>query len=99
MTNESQPPPPHPLRSAIQTHHPQIADEIEGAIKTLRKLKEIATFEGNADSSHDLSGRDLANVAMTLALDQLPSRSGSADRQASDATQADPSYGEGHTLH
>jgi serine/threonine protein kinase len=33
---------PDPMRSAIQSHHPHLAEEIEGAIHTLRKLREIA---------------------------------------------------------
>ena len=42
MTREVPPSQPDPVRSAIQSQHPGIADEIEGAIKTLRKLKQIA---------------------------------------------------------
>jgi hypothetical protein len=41
MTGESESRGLVPLREAIQSQHPGIADEIEGAIQTLRKLKEI----------------------------------------------------------
>jgi serine/threonine protein kinase len=36
------------VRSAIQSQHPGIADEIEGAISTLRKLQQIAGPPGSA---------------------------------------------------
>jgi serine/threonine protein kinase len=39
---------PHVVRSAIQSRHPGIADEIHGAIQTLRKLQDIAGLPGNA---------------------------------------------------
>jgi predicted Ser/Thr protein kinase len=44
MTRESEREPnvAAPLRDLIQTHHPGIAQEIEGAIETLRKLQQIA---------------------------------------------------------
>ena len=82
MTSEPQPPAPDPLRSAIQTRHPQIAEEIEGAIKTLRKLKEIATPDGQADSIPDQSEENPATIALTRALEPLPSGSGPGDTQA-----------------
>src|SRR5262245_10461073 len=37
-----QPPPDQTLRQAIQTRHPGIGDEIQGAINTLRKIQQIA---------------------------------------------------------
>ena len=43
MRREPKPPASDASRSEFHTRHPQIADEIEGAIETLRKLKEIAT--------------------------------------------------------
>ena len=50
-----------PLREAIQSQHPGIADEIEGAIKTLRKLKEITGPGGpeplSAEGARTCSGR------------------------------------------
>ena len=42
MTPEGKPQVPDSVRSAIRTHHPGIADDIEGAIRTLHKLKEFA---------------------------------------------------------
>ena len=41
------------LRQAIQTHHPEIGDEIQGAINTLRKIQQIAgpnSPRGSADA-------------------------------------------------
>jgi serine/threonine protein kinase len=90
MTREPQPPAPDPLRSAIQTHHPQIADEIEGAIKTLRKLKELASPDGKAASIPDQIEETPATIAMTKALESLPSRSAAGDTQALAETQAEP---------
>ena len=71
MTPEPQLPPTDHLRSAIQTQHPQIADEIEGAIQTLRKLKEIASPDGKAASIPDQSGEGPATIAMTGAFNPL----------------------------
>ena len=68
MTPEPEPVAPDQLRSAFHTQHPQIADEIEGAIKTLRKLKEFATPDGKAASIPDQSDAALATIAMTGAL-------------------------------
>jgi serine/threonine protein kinase len=94
MTPEPQLPPPDHLRSAIQTQHPQIADEIEGAIKTLRKLKEIASPDGKAASIPDPSGEGLATIAMTGAFNPLASRSVGGDTQALANTQAEPFCGD-----
>src|SRR6478735_9081633 len=93
MTREPHPPAPDPLRSAIKTHHPQIADEIEGAIKTLRKLKEIANPEGNAVALRDQSDESPSTIAMTQALEPLPAQSAAGDSQAYAETQAEPSGG------
>src|SRR5262245_24388481 len=42
MTNEGEPSLPEALQSELRTRHPGIAAEVEGAINTLRKLREIA---------------------------------------------------------
>jgi serine/threonine protein kinase len=42
MTPQDEPDPADPLRQVIQTRHPGIADEIQDAIETLRKLQQIA---------------------------------------------------------
>jgi len=89
MTPEPQPPTPDQSRSAFHTQHPRIADEIEGAINTLRKLMEIATPDGkppaipdpNADANH-------ATIAMTASLEPLSSRTNAGDTQALAVTQA-----------
>ena len=94
MTPEPQPPAPDPVRSEIQTRHPQIADEIEGAIKTLHKLKEIAAPGRQAALSPDQSEEAQATIAMTKALEPLPSRSAAGDTQALAATQAEPAGGD-----
>lgn len=95
MTREPQPPAPDPVRSEFQTRHPQIAEEIEGAIKTLRKLKEIATPGGQSASFRDQSEEARATIALTQALEPLPSRSAAGDTQAIAATQAEPAGGDG----
>ena len=58
MTPEPESPAPDQLRSALHTQHPQIADEIEGAIKTLHKLKEFAASrrESRFDPRPERSG-------------------------------------------
>jgi serine/threonine protein kinase len=42
MTQNGEPHSREVLRSALESHHPGLADEIEGAINTLRKLQELA---------------------------------------------------------
>jgi len=81
------------LRSEFHTRHPQIADEIEGAIRTLHKLKEIATPVRNAASIPDQGEEAPATIAMTKALEPLPSRSAEGDTQALAKTQAEPAGG------
>ncbi len=93
MTPEPQPSAPDYFHREFQTRHPQIADEIEGAIKTLRKLKEIATPDGKAASIPEPSEDAPATVAMTQALAPLPSRSAEGDTQALAKTEAEPSGG------
>jgi hypothetical protein len=67
MTPEPESPAPDQLRSALHSQHPQIADEIEGAIKTLHKLKEFARPDGKAASMPDQSEENRATIAMTSA--------------------------------
>jgi serine/threonine protein kinase len=62
MTAGSDPNVPDAVRSAIQSQHPKIADEIQGAINTLRKLQEIA-----GPSSDDGSAPVEATAAGSLA--------------------------------
>jgi serine/threonine protein kinase len=98
MNSEPQPNAPDPLRSAIQTHHPKIADEIEGAIRTLRKLKEIAKPEGKDEFVPEPSDAVAATIAATHAIDPLPLPAGVNDAQALAATLAEPSAGETPSL-
>lgn len=88
MTQEGQPYVPESVRSAIQSQHPGIADEIEGAINTLRKLKEIAGpgAPGAIPLPADVGDRDLATVALTGS----SSVARDAVRQSIAATQAEP---------
>jgi serine/threonine-protein kinase len=74
----------------MQTKHPQIADEIEGAIKTLRKLKAIASSDEGAAPSVEASEQLHGTIAMTNALDPLPSGSTGNDTQALAVTLAEP---------
>jgi serine/threonine protein kinase len=90
MKPEPMPPAADQSRSAIQTQHPQIADEIEGAIRTLRKLKEFATTDGTAAPIPDQSEDSPATIAMTGALGPLTSRSAEGQTQALASTQAEP---------
>jgi serine/threonine protein kinase len=56
MTQDRKSQVPHAVRSAIQSQHPGIADEIRGAITTLRKLQEIACPpEGATPAGEDVS--------------------------------------------
>jgi serine/threonine protein kinase len=89
MTPEPESPAPEQLRSALHSQHPQIADEIEGAIKTLHKLKQFARPDGKAPSIPDQSEENLATIAMTRAGEPLPSRSAAGDTQALASTQAE----------
>jgi serine/threonine protein kinase len=94
MTPEGQPREPEPLRDAIQTRHPGIADEIDGAINTLRKLKEIARPDAPVLSPLDESQADLATLALTGALQAPPSGSPHGQTRLLAATQAEPSTGQ-----
>jgi serine/threonine protein kinase len=89
MTPEPQSPAPNQLRSALHTQHPQIADEIEGAIKTLHKLKEFARPDEKAVSIPDQNEATEATIAMTSALEPLTSPSAAGDTQALASTQAE----------
>ena len=94
MTPEPGPPLPDQLRSAIQTQHPQISDEIEGAIRTLRKLKEFAAPAGRPASIADQSEDAPATIAMTGAIGPMNSHFAAGDTQALANTQAEPFGGE-----
>ena len=96
MTPEPESPAPDQLRSALHSQHPQIADEIEVAIKTLHKLKEFARPDGKAASIPDQREENRATIAMTSAGEPLTSRSTAGDTQAFAITQAE-SFGGGET--
>jgi serine/threonine protein kinase len=96
MTPEPESPAPDQLRSALHSQHPQIADEIEGAIKTLHKLKDFARPDGKAASIPDQREENRATIAMTSAGEPLTSRSAAGDTQAFAITQAE-SFGGGET--
>jgi serine/threonine protein kinase len=68
MTPEDQPRVPESVRDAIQTHHPGIASEIEGAIKTLHKLKEIAGPGARGAHADDVVDSLQATIAATAAI-------------------------------
>ena len=58
MTQNGEPKPDDPVRSAIQSQHPGIGDEIEDAIRTLLKLRRIALRQSDlryTSSTCDLS--------------------------------------------
>jgi serine/threonine protein kinase len=89
MTPEPQPLAPEEARSVLRTQHPQIADEIDGAIRTLHKLKEFAAPEGKSVSSPDQGEADLATMQITGALQPSTSQTAAGDAHAFAATQAE----------
>jgi serine/threonine protein kinase len=93
MTPDGQLPVPESVRSAIQTHHPGIATEIEGAIKTLHKLKEIAGPGGAQARRADSSESDQATLGATARLTALPP--GEAGMESVVRTEFDPASGRG----
>jgi serine/threonine protein kinase len=90
MTPEPQSPAPEQLRSALRTQHPQIADEIEGAIKTLHKLREFAAPDGKSIPIPDQSDAALATMRMTGVLNPSTAQSAAGNTQALADTQAEP---------
>jgi serine/threonine protein kinase len=66
MSADEQPKPPDPVHSAIQSRHPGIDREIDGAINVLRKLKQI-TGSSVVDAQAPPPGDPGATVAHTLA--------------------------------
>ena len=69
-----------PIQQIIQTQHPGIADELQGAINTLRKLQMIA----GAPSLQELAGTDNDSTRATI----LPTPDSNVDTYLSD----DPSF-------
>jgi serine/threonine protein kinase len=67
MTPEGKPQVPESVRSAIRSHHPGIASDIEGAIRTLHKLKEIAGSPAPEVDAPDVTSSDQATVEATVA--------------------------------
>jgi serine/threonine protein kinase len=80
---------PESVRSAIQTRHPGIATEIEGAIKTLRKLKEIATPVGPGGVPADALDGEQSALDATTPMTAVPSDALSAGEATMAATGAD----------
>jgi serine/threonine protein kinase len=79
MTPEDQSRASRSLRDVIESHHPGIVDEIEGAIKTLHKLKGL-TGPGAAERApSDRGDGVLAALAATAALTIGPGSTGAPD--------------------
>jgi serine/threonine protein kinase len=93
MTRASQPNDPDPVRSAIRTRHPEIAAEIEGAINTLRKLKEFATPEMLPRPAIPEPDAGHATIALTQALSPLSPTPLEGQTQALLKTEAEPLTG------
>jgi serine/threonine protein kinase len=76
MTPGDDPKPPDTLRSAIHSQHPGIAEEIQGAINTLRKLQHIAGPPGSGpDATTDgtaAPGAADGGVSFLTGADQAP---------------------------
>jgi serine/threonine protein kinase len=89
MTGKDPAPQFDQMRSAIQTQHPQIASEIDGAISTLQKLKKIASLDALASPPADPGVNAEATIAMTQALEAgaVPVSKGDDELER---TQADP---------
>ena len=79
-----------PLQEAIQSQHPGIAEEIEGAIKTLRKLKEI-TGPGAPEPLSAEGGPD--QFAATEALTAAPGGVRHAEAGLIAQTEVEPHAG------
>jgi serine/threonine protein kinase len=90
MTPESESRMLVPLREAIQSQHPGIAEEIEGAIKTLRKLKEI-TGPGAPEPLPAEGGPAL--LGATVALTAAPSGVRPVEAGSIAETEAEPHAG------
>jgi serine/threonine protein kinase len=93
MTPESESRPAKSPREAIESQHPGIVDEIDGAIKTLHKLKRIAGSGGPeplpANDGNGVLSAFAATAAVTVAPAGAP---GSPTRQIS-PTEAEPPVG------
>ncbi len=90
MSREGEPSLPVPLRDVIQSQHPGISDEIDGAIKTLRKLKQLADSDLRPPAPPPPGSQDAGStetVEVTTAMGaSAASVAGSIDR-----TEAEPS--------
>jgi hypothetical protein len=90
MTPESESRPAKSLREAIESQHPGIVDEIEGAIRTLHKLKGIAGSavpeQPPANEGNGVFSAYAATAAFTVAPAGAP---GSPSPQIS-PTEAEP---------
>jgi serine/threonine protein kinase len=97
MTDEGHSGSSDPVSSAIQSQHPRIAEEIEGAIKTLHKLKKLADPDspGAKAVPADSGGANLATIEMTSASAALSSAALAAGGRTIAATQAEPEVGLG----
>jgi len=97
MTQENPSSESEAVRSAIQSQHPGIADEIEGAIRTLRKLKLIAGPGTSAAFAlpADNGVPDGATIELTSARAGLSSAAPGAGGATIAATQAGPEFGRG----
>ncbi|HBI45693.1 MAG TPA: hypothetical protein DDY78_22995, partial [Planctomycetales bacterium] len=74
MTPNGEPIIPDPIRSLMQTQHPGIAGEIEGAITTLRKLQKIA---GPPEAARP-PGAGVAEPSADATTDGAPAAGGAA---------------------
>ena len=95
MTTTSEPSESESLRSGIQAKHPRIADEIQGAIDTLRKLQDIAASPppaGGMDPGATTDGTSGMLALPGSAAKQRPGAAAAGD-PSRDVTEA----GEGET--
>jgi serine/threonine protein kinase len=86
--------PSEPSRDSLHSRHPRIVDEIEGAIKTLRKLKEFASTDEQVAPKPGAGDEAEATIAMTQAGGPPRPDDPSAGMQTIAATQAEPARNE-----
>jgi serine/threonine protein kinase len=90
LNQDPERPPIESSRDSLHSRHPRIVDEIEGAIKTLRKLKEFASTDEQVVPAPGAGEESPATIAMTQDGGQPGPGDPSAGTQTIAATQAEP---------
>ena len=93
MTPESESRPAKSPREAIESQHPGIVDEIDGAIKTLHKLKRIAGSGGPEPLPANDGNGVLSAFAATAALTVAPAGAPGSPTGQISPTEVEPPVG------